>query len=92
LLYPQNQLLCQFILDGYNGNPTDLRAGCQLSGVVQHECGNEKDCPGSNICQPDINGIRKCFDPCSSIVCPDDNEMCIAQNGRPQCRCHGKLF
>lgn len=76
--------ICQ---DGYVGNPTDLRSGCQLTGVREHTCDANSDCAGHFVCQPDINGQRQCVDSCFNFVCQDPNEYCSSKNGNPQCHC-----
>ena len=74
--------LCQ---DGFVGNPSDTRNGCQKK-ERENWCSKNTDCDGGRVCQIDFSGIRKCTDPCLNRAC-GRNEKCTVQSGRPICSC-----
>ncbi len=71
---------------GFSGNADDLKVGCQAE-EVRDRCATDGDCPGTAVCHSDINGVKKCVDPCAETSC-GQNEICrVTQPGKPQCEC-----
>ena len=75
--------ICQ---DGFHGNPTDLKDGCQLKTVID-KCADDDQCPGDTMCRSDVNGIRNCIDICRETAC-GQNEVCYVRDRKPLCDCH----
>lgn len=76
--------------DGFAGDPTDTRLGCQPKDR-ENWCSSSSDCDGGRICLMDSSGIRRCADPCLSRSC-GRNEVCKVQSGRPYCTCLDGFF
>lgn len=75
--------------DGYNGNPSDLYAGCQPEQrvVKQGTCETNGDCKPGFVCAMDNSGTKSCVDPCYTVVCGSHESCKIDKAGNPVCNC-----
>ncbi|XP_022245556.1 fibrillin-1-like, partial [Limulus polyphemus] len=69
-------------LSGFFGDPKDPKRGCQ----PPHICEDDNSCLASQLCKPDENGVKKCFDVCEKTRC-GPNAECIGKNHKPECQC-----
>lgn len=70
------------------GNPSDLKIGCQPERALpKGVCNSDKDCSGGFVCSINTEGYRSCVNPCSKVIC-GQNEVCnLDKNKQATCSC-----
>ncbi|XP_022241755.1 fibropellin-1-like [Limulus polyphemus] len=69
-------------LPGFFGNPKDSKIGCQPPDI----CEDDNSCPANQLCKPDKNGVKNCFDVCERTRC-GPNAECVGKDHKPECHC-----
>ena len=89
LCVTQNHASSCLCVEGYFGNPSDLRDGCQpKKSVSPSSCNTNADCRSGTFCILGDSGIRECVNPCTNIACGANQRCEVDVAGHGTCKCY----